>query len=168
MLLLSTNNDHANISSETEILRFIYSGTTTTVALARIDLARINGGGIYSANFYINSNKILPNFPIEIDAGRNAFITQSKEIIIAPNDLVSLRVFGLSQDTDVSAKAFLYDIGSLPTDIENAINAAIRAGLKDTVINPERTVLGPCIEPTRASPTPIAQGVRTFRKPISR
>lgn len=157
MLLASSSYNGLDITAEIEVLAHTFVGQATTVAIARIDFDGVVGNGVYYANFYLNDNKVLPNFAINIDAGRTAFVAQSKDIILTPGDVVSLRVRGLSQDTSVSIRAYLFEVGSL-SDVEDAIQEAIRSGLSHTTVRPERTVLGPCKRTVR-------QGVR---KPVKR
>lgn len=102
-----------NITAETELLNFVYSGTSPKEVYARVDLGTtanpIAGNGLYSIRVYIDSVLVVPISDIIVGAGVIKAIAFSKPMMLDSGDVVSIRVVGLAGDTAVTTITSLRD-----------------------------------------------------------
>lgn len=103
-----------DITSETEILTYTYTGSDLREVIARVDLGTdskpIAGNGMYSVKFYIDDVLITPNNDIVVPAGVTKTIIISRAVPIEVDDVVSVSVVGLGGDTSVDTVVSLRDV----------------------------------------------------------
>jgi hypothetical protein len=114
MELQRTSVTGADLSSEYEILRYVYSGDRPIEVIARADLGDADGplsgsGGAYQANFYLDDVRVDPANSIIVPIGRTSTIFVSRPVPLEPGDVVSLRIQGQPDDLSVNVAATLRD-----------------------------------------------------------
>ncbi len=113
MELQHTIKTNISIVSEVELLSYTHTLTPLREVLIRVDIGDaikpIAGGGTYSANVYINNIVISPQSSVTVPSGVIKTIIVSKIIPLVRNDVVSLRITGLSADTSVNTVASVRD-----------------------------------------------------------
>lgn len=126
MELARSTKLNLNLTTEIEVLSYTYSGANPIEVFARVDLglgtALLSGvGGSYLLNIYINGVPVEPASAVTVPAGKTQSIMTSRQIALNSGDAVSIRVMGLSGDTNVSTLASLRDATPIAvTDIEGA------------------------------------------------
>lgn len=142
MLLKKSIKTSIDITSEIEVLNYTYTNTDEIPIISRVDITNIIGNGRYYVNLYINDQEVLPSFSISVANGQTKLVAQSKQFIIVKNDVISIRVVGLSGDTSINSVAYLVSSESEIDD--SAIAEAIQSAMSGLELRPERVVFGPC------------------------
>jgi hypothetical protein len=114
MELASATKFNLDISSETEVLFWQYTGDDPLEVVARVDLGGGSGllsgvGGQYEMRFFIDDNLITPISIIDVPPGRQTTIMVARPVPIRAQDQISLRIVGLAGDTSVNTQATLRD-----------------------------------------------------------
>lgn len=107
-----------DLSSEAEVLSYRYTGEEPIEVVARIQLGLPPGGlsgigGGYQLNFYLNNVVIEPVSIMTLAAGLTSTFMVGRVVPLESNDLVSLRVIGLPQDTSVDTDSTLRNVTPL-------------------------------------------------------
>lgn len=113
MELIRTTKLNADISSETEVLAYTYTGTKPIEVISRVDLGDaagpIAGGASYTLSFYIDDVFISPESVIVVPSGKDRTIMVSRAIALEPQDVVRIKVQGTLADVSVNIIATLRD-----------------------------------------------------------
>lgn len=156
MELDNETKTNINISSEIEVLNYVYPGPNPREVIARVTIGdavnSLSGvGGNYTVNVYLDDVVVSPSSTIVVSSGLDSTVVISKSIPIDVGDEVSIRVIGLIGDTSVNTIATLRDAtpivindvtgdGSVPVDEdyggtdELAYETAGGAGVADATI----------------------------------
>ncbi len=112
MELARVVQSNINISSELEVLSYTHTGDVAEI-LVRVDLGDgvrpIVGGGVYVLNIYLDTVLVTPVSVVNVPAGATKTIMVSRQIPIEVGDVVSIRVTGLSGDTNVNTITSIRD-----------------------------------------------------------
>lgn len=114
MELARSTKPNISLAAQIEVLSYTYSGTDPIEVFARVDLgsgtAVLSGlGGNYQLDIYLNGVPIEPSSAVLVPAGTSKAIMTSRQIAINSGDVISLRVTGLTADTNVTTTASLRD-----------------------------------------------------------
>lgn len=114
MELASATKFNLDISSETEVLFWQYTGEDPIEVIARVDLGSGTGllsgvGGQYEMRFFIDNNLITPISIIDVPPARQSTIMVARPVPIKAYDQISLRILGLAGDVSVNTTATLRD-----------------------------------------------------------
>lgn len=114
MELTRDTHTSLDITSEAEVLSYTYSGLTTLMVSNRIEVGStgkpIAGNGIYTVALYVDDVPYTPSSNIQVPAGQESLVFQSRLFVLEPGDVVSIRVTGQAGDDDVFAESILFDM----------------------------------------------------------
>ncbi len=121
---------HLNLSTETEVLTFTYTGTIPREFIARVDLGDdatpIIGSGPYLLRIFINNIHLAPASRVTVEVPEILAKMASRAIPLDPGDLLSVRVTGLPGDLAVNTVASLRDATPIrATDVNGAGTVAV-------------------------------------------
>lgn len=111
----------ADISAELTALTYAYPGEHPKEVVARVDFGDqskpLSGiGGLYVLRLFIDDVEVVPTTTINLAAGKTRAILISRAIPIEQDDVIVLKVQGLSGDTDVDLIATLRDVTPVHLD----------------------------------------------------
>lgn len=142
--------------------------------LATIKASGLSGiGGPYNVQFHIDGALVVPDRPVSIAAGIESVVFQSRSVLLAPNDHLTITLTGRPPDTSVDVQCFIVDASPVTADqvseiteplLEAAITEAIR-NLNITV-RPTTTVIGACDKNTVQMPNRFKKAPVNVTPPI--
>jgi hypothetical protein len=148
---VAKNTIQADISSETVVLTYLYTGEGPIYLVPRVDVVGIVGGAQYVLSVRISNDIMTPVSGVEVPTGQTTAVLMGRHpIAIEPNEQVEILVQGQSLDTAVTVTTTLFDstpvspedLNEILEQIQNISIVAIR----------ERVVLGPCQRGTSEPP----------------
>ncbi len=114
MELVRTTYTALNITSETEILSYTYSGVNPITVIARVELGDdtngIAGNDTYTLNVYINDKLVTPITEDIVPSGVTKTIVLGRHLLIEADDEISVKVIGAAGDTAVNTVGILQDV----------------------------------------------------------
>lgn len=131
MELKNDTRSNVNISAETEILSYTYSGSSPIEVIVRADIGTttqpIAGGGNYSIHVYIDGVLVTPTSINQVPSGKNKTIAISRPVPLNSNDVLTVSVIGQGGDTSVGTittvrsatpllPSDLFGTGAIPID----------------------------------------------------
>lgn len=150
--VVAKNTIQADISSETVVLTYLYTGDDPIYLVPRVDVDGIVGGAQYVLSVRISNDIMTPVSAVEVPSGQTTAVLMGRHpIAIESNEQVEIIVQGQSLDTDVVVTATLFD--STPVSAEDLNEILEQIQNLNIVAVKERVVLGPCQQGT--TPTPI-------------
>lgn len=114
MSLHEEEHSELDISAESRVLEFTYTGRAPKSVLCRVQLGSddqpIAGGAIYTLATSINDNRISPESSVPVTAGLTRTMLQSRELVLINGDTLTVDVTGTVSDTAIYALAQLLDM----------------------------------------------------------
>jgi hypothetical protein len=117
MLVANTLTD-INIASPYEVFSYTWRNDPVSVLFNVVVGSQVDpivGGGNYFVRVYLNGILLSPDPAIAVESGTQQTLFQSRPVILATNDVVSIFVQGLPADTgvDVSTEMLAPDVVTL-------------------------------------------------------
>ncbi len=116
-------------------------------------------GGNYSTQLLLDNIIIAPDRTVPVAPVLSSFIVQSRSVIVRAGEKLEYYTRGLSGDTNVTITVSIMDVSpisgdQLVQDIEGDLIARVvnAIGQHEFIIQPTKTVLGPCKQPVVKTP----------------
>ena len=102
-----------DVTSEFTALTYNYGGDSSRVVLIRVELGDnvkpVVGGQNYQISAQIDGVNVTPISTILVPVAQTRAILQSRQVLIEPEDVLTVRVLGAAGDDDVNLISFVMD-----------------------------------------------------------
>jgi len=125
MLLKQETRTSLDLSAAVEVFDYTHEGDAPILVAARVDLgdadSPIAGGGKYILHVYINGNLVTPDSSVTVPSGTMQTSLQSRQLILAAGDVLTVEAVGRAGDVDVDVTSYLMDTTPAQTsDLTNS------------------------------------------------
>lgn len=184
-MIITQTSGVVDITSLAEVVSYQFVGSDRGYIVGvRVDVGDdanpIVGGANYTVRLSLNDRIVVPDPPIVVASGVTKVTLVSRQVLVMPQDILSLSIEGMPGDSQVyiatsllnftplTASEFVNDVVPILETAMGELSGDLVKAIGKINVSPTVNVLGPgASTPTAVNILgPCARPVTTFKKPI--